>query len=86
MATAPPPPEFKPEIIQGATGPARAYSGIATALRTFNGTTVIVMAASRSALVDAVREINPATQVNPALFMPANLIHDRHIQREDDEL
>lgn len=80
------PPEFRHEVIQGIKGPAKAYTGMAAGIKSFNGIPVIVVAASRSALVDVMREINPNTQVDTSLFMPASVIHDRHIKREDDEL
>lgn len=79
-------PDFHHEIIEGAHGPCKSYSGIAAAIRTFNGTPVILMAATRSALVDAIKEINPNTKVNTDAFIPASIIHDHYIKRKDNEL
>lgn len=84
--SAPAVPGFRHEIVQGAKGPCKSYSGQVAAVQTFNGIPVIVMAASRSALVDVLKEISPNTRINPALFIPASLIHDKYIQREDNEL
>lgn len=74
------------ETIKGAMGPCKAYSGIATSIETFNGLQVIILAGTRSALLDAVKEINPNVQVDVSLFMPASIIADKHIDREDNEL
>lgn len=79
-------PQFLHEIIEGASGPCKVYSGTVAAVSTFNGIPVIVMAASRSALVDVIKEISPNTRVDPSLFLPASLIHDRYIKRKDEEL
>lgn len=81
-----PVPDFLHEIIEGASGPCKVYSGTVAAVSTFNGIPVIVMAASRSALVDVIKEISPNTRVDPSLFLPASLIHDRYIKRKDEEL
>lgn len=80
------PSQFAHEVIQGANGPCKAYSGVAAAIRSFGGVEVIILAGSRSALVDVMKEINPTTIVDPSLFMPASIIHDRYIKREDNEL
>jgi hypothetical protein len=80
------PASFVFEIIEGVSGPCKAYSGVATALRTFNGLEVIIMTSTRSALLDAIKEINPTTAVNPSLFRPASLIHDSFIKRKDNDL
>lgn len=80
-----PVPDFLHEIIEGASGPCKVYSGTVTAITTFNGVPVILMAASRSALVDAIKEVSPNTKIDPSLFMPASLIHDRYIKRNKDE-
>jgi hypothetical protein len=79
-------PQFTHEVIEGANGPCRAYTGIAAAITTFNGVPVIVMAASRSALVDVIKEISPNTNINPALFLPGSIIHDAHVRRKEDSL
>jgi hypothetical protein len=79
-------PQFLHETIEGANGPCKVYSGTVAAVSTFNGIPVIVMAASRSALVDVIKEISPNTRVDPSLFLPASLIHDRYIKRKDEEL
>lgn len=81
-----PVPSFLHEVIEGANGPCNAYSGTVAAITTYNGIPVIVMAASRSALVDVIKEISPNTRVDPSLFLPASLIHDRYIKRKDEEL
>lgn len=80
------PGSFIHEIIEGASGPCKAYSGVATAIKTFNGLEVIVMAGTRSALLDAIKEINPTTTVDPSLFLPASIIHDSFIKRKDNDL
>lgn len=75
-------PDFIHEVIDGAS-PCKAYSGIAAAVRTFHGTPVILVAATRSQLIDAIKEINPQTKIDASLFMPAGVIHDRHIKRKE---
>ncbi len=80
------PPEFLRETIEGASGPCVAYSGMGAAIATFNGIPIIVLAASRSALVDVIKEINPDTKIDPAGFHPASIIHDRYIKRKDGDL
>lgn len=80
------PTQFVHEIIEGAHGPCKAYSGVAAAVRSFGGIEVIVLAGSRSALVDVIKELNPTTVVDPSGFMPASIIHDHFIKRKDNEL
>lgn len=77
---------FTHEIIDGASGPAHAYSGVVSGITTFNGVPIIVMAATRSALVDVIKEISPNTVIDASLFMRASIIHDKYIKRKDDEL
>lgn len=77
---------FTHEIIDGASGPAHAYSGHASGITTFNGVPVIILAATRSALVDAIKEINPNITIDASLFMRASIIHNQYIKRKDDEL
>lgn len=77
---------FTHEIIEGASGPCKAYSGHVSAITTFNGIPVILMAATRSALVDAMKEINPSINVDASLFIKASVIHDSYVKRKDDEL
>ncbi len=81
-----PVPDFLHEVIEGASGPCKAYSGIAAAIRTFNGHPIIIMAASRSALIDAIREISPTTKPKAELFMPASIVHDSFVKRKESEL
>jgi hypothetical protein len=80
------PKEFTHEIIDGASGPCKAYRGHVAAFTTFNGIPVILMAATRSALVDAIKEINPQERIDPSLFLKATVIHDSYIKRKDEEL
>lgn len=80
------PTQFINEIVEGANGPCKAYSGVAAAIKSFGGIEVIILAGSRSALVDVIKELNPTTIVDPSLFMPASIIHDRYIKRNDNEL
>jgi hypothetical protein len=77
---------FHRETIEGAQGPCPAYSGMISAVETFNGKPIIVMAASMVELLDVIREINPNVKPNPALCMPASVIHDQYIKRKDNEL
>lgn len=74
------------ETIEGASGPAGAYSGMVAAMETFNGRPIIVMAANLRDLLDVMREINPNVKPSAALCMPASVIHDRYIQRKDNDL
>lgn len=83
--SAPPLPVFRQEEIQGAKGPCKVYSGLCAGVQTFNGVVLVVMAADAKSLIDAIREISPDTKINPALFVPASLVHDKFIQREEDE-
>lgn len=70
--------------------PCPAYSGFVAAIQTYNGEPIIVMAATRSALVDAVREINPRiSRLDLSLCHKASIISDQYIDRsnaEDEEL
>lgn len=64
--------------------PCESYRGYATAVLTFNGTPVVVMALTRYALSQVCREIcGPQAQIDTELFVPAHLIHDRHVIQED---
>ena len=81
-----PVPDFLHEIIDGASGPCKAYSGMVAAIRTFNGHPLIIMAATRSALIQAIAEISPTTKVNAELFMPASIVHDRFVKRKEGDL
>ena len=74
---------IKHETIQGPTGPCKAYSGMAAAVTTFNGTPVVILAANGTALVDVIQEISPNTKVSPALFVPAVIVADDYIDREE---
>ncbi len=74
---------IKHETIQGLTGPCKAYSGLAAAVTTFNGTPVVILAANGAALVAAVQEISPTTKVSPALFVPAVIVADDYVDREE---
>ena len=75
--------KIKHETIQGLTGPCKAYSGMAAAITTFNGTPVVILAANGTALVDVIQEISPNTKVSPALFVPAVIVADDYIDREE---
>ena len=70
--------------------PCPAYSGYVAAIQTYNGEPIIVMAASKSALVDVVREINPRiSRLDLSLCHKASIISDQYIDRsnaEDEEL
>lgn len=80
---------FVREAIEKVRTPCPAYSGHVAAVRTYNGIPIIVMAASKTQLVDAVREINPRISINLSLCEPASIIHEQNIVRnksvEDDE-
>jgi hypothetical protein len=78
-------PSFTSEPIEGCE-PCKAYRGHVAAISTYNGVPIIVMAASRSALVDVIKEINPNITISPALFMPASIVHDSYVKRIDDDL
>ena len=75
--------KIKHETIQGLTGPCKAYSGMAAAVTTFNGTPVVILAANGTALVDVIQEISPNTKVSPALFVPAVIVADAYVDREE---
>ncbi len=74
---------IKHETIQGLTGPCKAYSGMAAAVTTFNGTHVVILAANGTDLVDAIREVSPTTKVSPALFVPAVIVADHYVDRDE---
>jgi len=74
---------IKHETIQGLTGPCKAYSGIAAAVTTFNGTPVVILAANGAALIDVIHEVSPNTKVSPALFVPAVIVADDYVDREE---
>lgn len=81
------PRQIRHEVIQGATGPCRAYSGTAMAGRTKQGVEFVLMAGSSEDLIALARRLLPTDpEPDPAGFYPVSLIHDRHIQREDEEL
>jgi hypothetical protein len=83
MPARPLPREFLRETIDGAKGPCPAYSGYAGAVKTLNGIPVIILAATRTALVDVIKEIAPDTAVDASLFKKASIIHDTYILRDD---
>lgn len=72
--------------------PCLAYSGYVAAIQTYNGEPIIVMAATKSALVDVVREINPRIKrLDLTMCHKASVISDTYIDRskptdEDEEL
>jgi hypothetical protein len=72
--------------------PCPAYSGYVAAIQTYNGEPIIVMAATKSALVDVVREINPRIKrLDLSMCHAASIISDKFIDRstptdEDEEL
>lgn len=72
--------------------PCPAYSGYVAAIQTYNGEPIIVMAATKSALVDVVREINPRIKrLDLSMCHAASIISDNYIDRstptdEDEEL
>lgn len=72
------------ETIQGATGPCKAYSGMAAAIKTRAGIEVVLLCAETEHLVQLIGKINPGQQVDPKGFYPVSLIHDRHINRDND--
>lgn len=75
--------KIKHETIQGLTGPCKAYSGMAAAITTFNGTPVVILAADGKSLLNVIQEISPTTKVSPALFVPASIVADDYIDREE---
>jgi hypothetical protein len=56
---------------------------MAAAVTTFNGTPVVILAANGAALVDVIREVSPNTKVSPALFVPAVIVADDYVDREE---
>lgn len=74
---------FLKEKIDGANA-CESYHGIATALTTYNGTAVVIMARNHRELMQACREIcHPDQKLDSNRFIPANIIHDAYIIRED---
>lgn len=81
------PRQIKREVILGASGPCHAYSGTAMAGRTKQGVEFVLMASNSEDLIALARRLLPTDpEPDPAGFYPVSLIHDRHIQREDEEL
>lgn len=76
---------LSPEIIEGARGPCKAYSGLAVALH-HKDHDVIVMAGSRAALAEIVHKLSPNLSINPAGVYPVTLIHDQYVIRKDGDL
>lgn len=80
------------EILPRVVTPCPAYSGYVAAVQTYNGEPIIVMAATKSALVDVVREINPRIKrLDLSMCHKASIISDTYIDRrastnEDEEL
>jgi hypothetical protein len=70
-----------PEEINGAH-PCRAYGGIAAAIKTFGGVEVVILAADRVALAQAVKELNPETNLNMDKCVPAWIISDLYIKHD----
>lgn len=79
-------PEFKRRTIQGALGPLQAYVGQASAIVSYNGTPIVVMAATKEELAKVIAEINPRIQPDPGLFMPAFVAHQDAIIELNEEL
>lgn len=74
---------FLKEEIKGAR-PCKSYHGYATAVLTYNGTPVVVMAATHHELKKVCMEIcQPNVKIEATKFIPANLIHDQYIIRDD---
>lgn len=74
------------ETIEGATGPCKAYSGMAAAIKLRTGTEVVVLCADAESLHAVLAKLDPRTRPDPKGFYPVSLIHDRHIKRKDDDL
>jgi len=72
------------EIVQGAAGPAKAYSGMAAAIKTRAGVEVVLLCSCAEHLIELIGKINPGAQVDPKGFYPVSLIHDRHILRDEE--
>lgn len=75
-------PEFVSSTIHGAEA-CRCYRGHAAGITTFNGVPVILLAASKSTLVDAIKEISPNTRIDPTLFRQAAIIDVQHLKPID---
>lgn len=84
--------EFVRETIPRVQTPCPAYTGFVAAIQTYNGVPIIVMAATKTALVDVVREINPRiSALDLSLCMKASIVSEKFIDRaasteEDEEL
>lgn len=78
---------FRHGTIEKVETPCKAYSGYVAAVRTYNGIPVIVMAESKTKLIDAVRELNPNVKIDLTMCHPGAVIHERHVVHsiDDDE-
>lgn len=74
------------EVILGASGPCKAYSGIAGAVRMFGDNEIILIASTRTALVSAAALVAPGLVLDLDQCFPVTVIHDRFVNREDNEL
>lgn len=72
MATVPP--DAFPHVDILRSGRAKGYKGVATAVRTFEGVVVILMARDRTQLAHAMREMNPATKVDESKMVDAHIV------------
>ncbi len=74
------------ETIEGASGPCKAYSGMAAAIKTRSGIEVVLLCANAENLITLISKIDPGLDPDPKGFYPVSLIHDRHIKRKDEDL
>lgn len=72
------------EIVLGASGPARVYSGMAAAIKTRAGVEVVLLCSCTEHLMELIGKINPGALIDAKGFYPVSLIHDRHILRDEE--
>lgn len=76
--------EFLHEDIQGANA-CKSFRGFVTAVKTYHGNEVIIMAATRTKLVDVIKELNPSTVVDPSKFFLANILDHGYVVQKYEE-
>ena len=77
------PAPFETTLIEGMRTSCKGYRGQAAAITTFNGTPIVLLARTRSELVDVIKEISPHTNIKPSLFQPAVIISSSAVKDND---
>jgi hypothetical protein len=76
---------FRRETITKTVLPATGYLGAAVVLM-FKGKEVVVMAADHESVIQVVREMRPSMEIDEKAIYPVCLMHERHVNTEEEEL